>query len=295
MMIVFLVLMGLAGGGYHPSAAPLISASVEPKNQGRALGFHLIGGSGSFFLAPLIAAAIATVWGWRGSFIGLAVPAAIFGIILYILLGRRAEMGKPREIAMGSYERTPASQSRWRRITAFMVLTIFTQAVTFSTIAFIPLFIVDNFGIAEEAAAAFLAIVYSAGLWASPLGGYLSDRLGRIPVVVVVCLLSGPLIYLLNIVPYGAGIGVLLLFIGIAMYIRMPAAESFIIGRTPVHRRSTILGIYYFSAMEAGGILAPVMGSFIDRFGFHVTFSIAGGAVVLVTLICMVFLWGSRD
>jgi len=47
--------------------------------------------------------------------------------------------------------------------------------------------------------------------------------------------------------------------------------------------------------MEAGGILAPVMGSFIDRFGFHTTFSIAGGAVVLVALICAVFLWGSRD
>jgi predicted MFS family arabinose efflux permease len=295
MMIVFLVLMGLAGGGYHPSAAPLISSSVQPKNQGRALGFHLIGGSGSFFLAPLVAAAIATVWGWRGSFIGLAVPTAVFGIIFYVLLGRRAETGKPRKIVTESHEQTTPSQGRWLRITAFMVLTIFTQAVTFSVIAFIPLFIVDTYGIAEEAAAAFLAIVYSAGLWASPLGGYLSDRLGRVPVVLAACLLIAPLIYLLNIVPYGAGIGVLLLFIGIAMYIRMPAAESFIIGRTPVHRRSTILGIYYFSAMEAGGILAPVIGSFIDRFGFHTTFSIAGSAVVVVALICAAFLWGSRN
>jgi len=295
MMIVFLVLMGLAGGGYHPSAAPLISSSVQPKNQGRALGFHLIGGSGSFFLAPLVAAAIATVWGWRGSFIGLAVPTAVFGIIFYVLLGRRAETGKPRKIVTESHEQTTPSRGRWRRITAFMVLTIFTQAVTFSVIAFIPLFIVDTYGIAEEAAAAFLAIVSSAGLWASPLGGYLSDRLGRVPVVLAACLLIAPLIYLLNIVPYGAGIGVLLLFIGIAMYIRMPAAESFIIGRTPVHRRSTILGIYYFSAMEAGGILAPVIGSFIDRFGFHTTFSIAGSAVVVVALICAAFLWGSRN
>mgnify|MGYP002397206928 CR=1 FL=1 len=35
MMIVFLVLMGMLGGGYHPSAPPIISASVEPKNRGR--------------------------------------------------------------------------------------------------------------------------------------------------------------------------------------------------------------------------------------------------------------------
>jgi len=60
MLITFMILMGLLGGGYHPSASPVISASVEPSKRGRALGFHLIGGSASFFLSPLIAAAIAT-------------------------------------------------------------------------------------------------------------------------------------------------------------------------------------------------------------------------------------------
>ncbi len=41
MMLVFLALMGVVGGGYHPSAAPLVSASVEVKNRGRATGFPL--------------------------------------------------------------------------------------------------------------------------------------------------------------------------------------------------------------------------------------------------------------
>lgn len=62
MLVVFLMLMGLAGGGYHPASAPLISMSVEPEKRGRALGFHMIGGSASFFVAPLVAAAIAGTW-----------------------------------------------------------------------------------------------------------------------------------------------------------------------------------------------------------------------------------------
>ena len=45
LMIVFLVLMGILSGGYHPSAPPLISASVKPENLGTALGFHNIGGA----------------------------------------------------------------------------------------------------------------------------------------------------------------------------------------------------------------------------------------------------------
>lgn len=297
MMIVFLVVMGIAGGGYHPSAAPLVSASVEPKNRGLALGFHLIGGSGSFFLAPLIAAAIAVAWGWRGSFIGLAVPTAVFGIIFYVLLGRRIDTSRTRQVITDHRDETPSPPGRLRRLVVFMFLSIFTQAVAFSTIAFVPLFMVDHFGVGEEAAAAFLAVIYSAGLWAGPLGGYLSDRLGRVPVLLVICLITGPVIYLLNLVPYGHGLGIgaLLLIFGIVMYIRMPVSEAYIIGQTSERHRSTVLGIYYFAAMETGGILAPVMGSLIDQFGFDYSFNIAAIAVVAVTLTCSVFLWGSRD
>jgi MFS family permease len=295
MMIVLLALMGVAGGGYHPSAVPMISASVEPKNRGRALGFHLIGGSGSFFLAPIIAAAIAAAWGWRVSFIGLAIPTMIFGIVFYVLLGRQARISKTQQTTIHHYDETSLPSGYLRRLVPFMLLTTFTQAVTFSTITFIPLFMVDHFGVGEEVAAAFLSIIYFAGLWASPLGGYLSDRLGRIPVILAVCLITGPAIYLLNLASYSLGIGSILLIIGIVMYIRMPTSEAYIIEQTPKHRRSTIYGIYYFAGMEGGGILTPMMGAFIDRFGFYPSFTTAGIAVVAMTLICSVFLWGRRD
>ena len=88
-MIICLALMRLLGGGYHPAAPPLLSARIDPKNRGRALGLHMIGGSASFFLAPIIAAAIAGAWGWRHSFIILSVPTVLFGVAFYILLGRR--------------------------------------------------------------------------------------------------------------------------------------------------------------------------------------------------------------
>ncbi len=39
-MLGSLALMGVLGGGYHPASPPLISASVEPKTRGRALGIR---------------------------------------------------------------------------------------------------------------------------------------------------------------------------------------------------------------------------------------------------------------
>lgn len=295
MMIVFLALMGVLGGGYHPTSPPLISASVQPKNQGWAQGLHLIGGSASFFLAPLIAAAIATTWGWRGPFITLAVPVIVFGVVFYVLLGRLTDTKKAEHRVIGNHNQTPPTPSRLRHLVPFIMLSMFTAATIFSVISFIPLFVVDHFGVGNEAAAALLALIYSAGLWAGPLGGYLSDRLGRVPVTLVVCFIAGPVIYLLNLAPYGLGMGAVLLTIGMIYYIREPASLAYIIGRTSQRHRSTVLGIYYFGCIEGGGIMTPVMGFLIDQFGFYLSFTIAGAALVVVALVCSIWLWGSRD
>ncbi|MFC1979657.1 MFS transporter [Chloroflexota bacterium] len=290
MMIAFLALMGIMGGGYHPSCPPMISASVEPKNQGKALGIHMIGGGASFFLAPLIAAAIATTWGWRGPFIGLAVPTLVFGIVFYILIGRQAVTKITDPKINDRHDYVPSTSGRKRHLALFIFLSTFTAAVILSTVSFIPLFLVDHFGIGEGTAAALMAFIYSTGLWAGPLGGYLYDRFGGVSVILAMCFIAGPIIYSLNLTPYGWGIYALLVIIGMTMYVRMPVSEAYIINQTSERNRSTILGIYYFGAMEGGGVLTPILGLLIDRLGFYTSFTIAGATMFAVTLLCSIWL-----
>ena len=293
MMAFFFAMMGVLGGGYHPAAPPLISASVPPENRGRAMGYHMLAGSTPFFLAPLIGVAIAGVWGWRGAFITMAVPTILFGFLFYILLGRVSENGLSENITKKPKSDSPSSDRSMSSLVPFMVLSSVTHAVTISTIPFIPLFIIDQFGTGKETAAAFLSIFYSAGLWASLLGGTLSDRIGRVPVVLGVCFVTGPLIYLLNHVGYGLGIGCLLLALGITLYVRTPVSEAYIVGQTSGSHRSTVLGVYYFANLEGSGILTPVMGFLIDRFGFDTTFTMAGITLVALTLVCGILLLGN--
>lgn len=294
-MIISLVLMGLLGGGYHPSAPPVISRLVEPKNRGRALGFHLTGGSASFFLAPLIGVAIATTWGWRGSFIGLAVPTIAFGMIFHIILRRRPTMERIERNPSESYGEPSSTPGRLSRLTAFMILSTFTLALVFSAVSFIPLYMVDHFGVRKETGALYVAVIYSAGLWAGPLGGYLSDRLGRVPVLLTMCLISGPVIFLLNLAPYALGIGATLVVIGMAAYIVQPTSEAYIVSQTSDRNRSKMLGLYYFIAMEGGGILTPILGHLIDKLGFYASFTITGAALVAATSICSLWLWGTHE
>jgi MFS family permease len=86
----------------------------------------------------------------------------------------------------------------------------------------------------------------------------------------------------------------LLLLLGVCLAIRMPVIESYIVSHTNEGNRSTILGIYYFTAMESGGVLTPVMGFLCDRLGFRLSFTMAGAALLLVTFICSFWLRGGQ-
>jgi FSR family fosmidomycin resistance protein-like MFS transporter len=293
MLIILLVIMGLVGGGYHPSAIPLISGSVNWKVRGRALGLHQIGGSSSFFLVPIIAAAIVLVWNWRGAFIGLSIPTMIFGIVLYILLVRKKSDGGTEAEEEGHDEALSGS-TPLKHLAVFVILSAFTHIVAHSIKAFIPFYMVDFFSWSEEAAAAFLSIFYSTGILVSLLGGYLSDRFGAVRVVVVISIIGGIAIYLLDIAPNSALVGVITFVIGMAVHMRMVASSAYIVGKTSKRHRATVIGTY-FALMQSNSALALVAGWFINKWGYSLTFTIAAAATVAMTIICATFLRGSRD
>jgi MFS family permease len=294
MLLVFLILMGVVAGGYHPAATPLISQSVEPNQQGKALGYHLIGGNASFFLAPVVAGATAGVWGWRGSFLGLALPTAVFGLIFYFYLRRRTTKTHTQQARRGLGEVRPPPPGNVRRMVAFLTMTVLAGGASMSIMAFLTLYAVDRLGATEEMAAPLLSVVFFSGLWAGPIGGYLSDRVGRVPIIIVTSLINGFLIYLMPLVGWGLGFFAILFSFGLSNALRWPVAEVFIMEQTTSRYRSTLFGIYYFTMHYTGAVFAPMMGSIIDKWGFDVCFTIASVAVLVVTAVCSLLLRGNQ-
>jgi len=293
---IFLVILGLTGGGYHPASSPLVSASVDEQNRGRALGLHQIGGTASFFLTPLIAAGIAAALGWRGSFISMAIPTFVFGIVLYVILGRQDYTDKNRAAVTTTVDtELPAIPGSRRRLIVFTLLGVVLQVLIFSSVSFVPLYVNEVYGTSEAAAASLLAIAHFAGLWAGPLGGYLSDRLGKIPVMLTVSLLAGPAIYCINLTSSGWSIWLILLIMGACQYSGMPVSESYIISHTPARNRSTVLGVYYFASRGGPGIIMPALGYLIDNYSYETCFTVAGATMTVIAVLCAVFLWGRRD
>ena len=293
-LAILLVLLGTMGGGYHPAAIPLVSNSVAPENRGRALGIHQIGGSASYFVTPLVAVALASAIGWRGSFVGLAIPVTVFGIVLYVLLARQKYQGKIKEKAGESKIEKSSVLVKRRRFLAFLTLAIVSETAIWAIIAFIPLFLVDRLGVGEETAGILLALVYSGGLWASPLGGYLCDRWGRVPIIIAVSTVAGLIIYLLTLAAYGWAVIALLIVLGMSAFFLIPVSETYLITHTPERNRSTIIGIYYFGGFGGPGLIIPAIGHFIDQSGFNTSFTMVGVILIAITLVCSIFLRGDK-
>jgi len=292
-LLLCLVLLGLMGGGYHPAASPLVSASVKPERRGIALGIHQIGGTLSFFLAPLVAAGIASALGWRGSFVAIAIPAIAFGIAFHIILGRKGYTAAAPKKAADASTSKPSESGDLRRLIGIIAVGIASMVLIYSTLQFVSLYAVDVLGASKEAGAALLSIAYFGGIWGGPFGGYLSDRLGRIPVVIAVGLIAGPAIYLLNYVSLGFSLYAVLLLMGTAMHIGMPVVESYIISHVSPRKRSTVLGLYYMGS-RGGPAITLLIGYLIDTYQFFTTLSGVALVMFVVALGCTALLWGNR-
>jgi DHA1 family multidrug resistance protein-like MFS transporter len=295
MLLICLALMGLMSGGYHPAAAPLISVSVPPAERGRALGLHLIGGNSSFFLAPLIAGAIAAICGWRGSFITLAIPTMILGFCFFLYLRKRYGKSHIEAIKRKQADERPPQPGYRRRLIAFLTMMVLGGGASASVNAFLPVYLKESLGASNELSAMSLSIIFSSGLWAGPVGGWLSDRIGSVKVVIATGVLSGILIFALKAVSLGWGLWLTLWFIGVIQAIRFPVTEVFIMSQAPAKNRSTIYGVYYSTMQYTGAVFSPLLGGFIDKFGYKTMFHWAAITVTVLAAATAVFIWDAKD
>jgi MFS family permease len=299
MLLVFIVLMGLMTGGYHPAATPLILASVDPGQRGRALGLHLVGGNSSFFIAPIIAGLIMTAFprfGWHGPFIALAAPTAVFGLIFYIYLTKKGGKGHSDAARKRIASENPPQPGYKRRLTAYLVMMVLGGGAGMSVNALLSNYMVDELGASAARAAMLISILYIPGVIGAPvIGGWISDRIGTVKVVIASSIISGLIIFGIKSTVLGFGFYLMLFIMGLNMAIRMPVTEVFIMSQTPAKNRSTIFGVYYSTMQYTGAIFAPIMARLVEHFSYQTMFTFSAFAVTAVAVVTSLFYWDAKD
>jgi FSR family fosmidomycin resistance protein-like MFS transporter len=303
-MVTCFIAMGFIGGTYHAPASSFISQVLPSDKRGRALGMHFTGGSASFLLTPAMALGIATLFhSWRASFFILALPAFLVGTSLWLItreprvdVEERLKRSKSSERSVdevcpaGRAKQTQISWSRIIRSIGVIACLGSTVQIIFASVnSYLPLYMVDHHNISPKLAGIVISIVAGAGIIGAPLGGALSDRLGRKRVILFSLSLSGPLFFAVTRSPFGVPLLLSLFIYGMIRSVQMPTMESLIADVVPVGRRTTALGVYFFLGMETAGFATPIVGRLIDIHGVDPVFTGLAAGLCLVAAIALLF------
>ncbi len=304
-MVPCFIALGLLGATYHAPTSSFLSQSVPRESRGRSLGTHTIGGSASFLVTPVVAVALASWTGaWRWSFVLLSIPALVMSIVLWSTTSEDSEherAGRNQEQAAAPKRSNPhgnpddvgAPSSSWREILSalgvLVLLSVLLQIVLSSVHSYLPLYLVDRQGVKPSHAGILVGLVAGAGVVGAPLGGAISDRLGRKWVVLLSVTLGGPLLFIVLRMPAYIWLPVALALYGVSVSARMPAMESLIADVVRPEKRSTVLGVYYLMGQETAGVVTPLIGRLIDVSGPHPVFNALSLGLCAVSAVALAF------
>jgi FSR family fosmidomycin resistance protein-like MFS transporter len=283
-LLALLVLLGIVSGSYHGPAAALIARTFSPRMRGTAMGIHITGGHLSFFAAPAVAGLLATATGtWRTPYIWFAAAPVAFGALLWLVaphVHERTASGGDRFAAFREIGRV------FRDVGPVVSLSIAFQFGIAAVLAFFALYFVDVRGLSPGLAAVLFGVPQLVGVVGAPLGGWLSDRLGRRRVMLGGLVLMGPAVFAVTAVPTEALVITLIVF-GLLWSMRSTVTETLVMDSAPAGRRATVLGAYYLVNAHVGGIGAPLFGLLAEAVGLATAFSWIGVAFVAMSVLAL--------
>jgi len=185
------LLMGAAEGGVMPISHAMIVSEVEPEHRGLAmgvgqnLGSNLLGSTA----APLILVPIALAFTWRYGFFFAAAPGLISAALIWFTL-REPPQGLEHH---GEAERDKVTIGQAfanRNVLLCALVAIVLVSYLVVTWAFMPLFLTQQLKFPDnEMSWIMAALGISAGV-NSFVVPWISDRIGRKPTFVAVCLMG---------------------------------------------------------------------------------------------------------
>jgi len=268
------VFAGIGGSSFHPVGLPLFSQLVDRQRLGRAMGFVQMGGAVGSLLSPLAAVFIASIFGWRYSFILLSPVGFITALLAWLYVKEPDPQVKLQQEKSGRVDYVLAAL-----VTLFALLWLFGfRGVT----AFLTLFAVKKFQVDLGYAAFLLSMLQVAGIFSGPLFGHLSDRFGRRGVLVMTVLLQGLLVYTLAFASLEA-LPLILVVFGCLAYGSIAVTDATVTSMDWGRALGTVFGFYITASFLSSAIVPPVMGYLVDT----VSFEFAFGVIAIPTLLAV--------
>lgn len=272
--IIFLSFFsGIGYSVYHPVAISFVNAAYMER-RGFGVGFHGLGGSVGRGVFPAALGVLLAAYG-LGSALLFSVAVGFLAGILVLNLPTEMGVRKERRFRV----------NLTRVILAAAAIQLLRTVFYAGTVNFIPTYLVRELHLDIAAAGISTSIMLILGILSQPLGGHISDKVGRRAVLGLSSSLMGFFFMLFLWIPYPASL-VLLSLVGFWIFLGFPIPYAVVGDHIPKESISTSLGI--ISGLgSAGGIIAPLfVGKLGDQLGLGNAMFLASAFAFCAAAIC---------
>lgn len=284
MLLAFMVLGAVGAGGFHPQSLTILATTYRER-RALALGLHDSSGSFGEVIAPLTIGTLLTFMDWRSTLQIWAIPGLVVGF-LYALFGSEITATPPS--SHGTFKR-----SLWhdvianRAVFALFLISAFRAMGQMSLLAFLPLYLTLDLKLPVSTMGFYVSLLFFFGGLAPSVSGYLSDRIGRAPMMIWGSALSAASIALLPFFTPGVALGVGCAAVGTLLWALRPVIFAAALEAAPVQMGGSLVGFIYTGNMGLSFIAPILAGLIADAYGLATALSWIGAFPLLACFVAL--------
>ncbi len=294
-IIAALAATSIAGAIWHPTARGLIS-QIYPRRRGFMISVDRSAGSVGDTIGPVAAGWLLGFFIWQQLFV-LAFPLAL-GLVVFLWLAlRRSQVfqelgarskGPPRSFGGQFREVKALFQENGRTLTVLILIKGIAGLGQGGILFWIPLYLREGLGMSTFQVGLHFSLLTLVGIATNPAFGFLSDRIGRQPVVVMVLAAKVVIAVLIAMVGSGILLTVLIAMMGAFNFVVNPLVQTWALDIA--HGRDiegTMLGVLDGSNFVFRGAAPFMVGAVVQAWGYESMFwyIAAMGAAALVVVV----------
>jgi MFS family permease len=299
MLLVCVTLVGMGNNLWHPAALTTL-AYRYPDRKGLVIACHGMGGNIADGLAPLVVGALLGWFSWRVVVVMNVVPGLTMAALILVMLGAFTMTSSHDNINAGAksdglkkYFRDFARLLKNRELMLVATGSAFRTMTQTGLLTFLPVYLAYELGYSPFAVGVCLASMQIAGFAASPIGGHLSDRIGRKRVVMSSMLLSCVMIVFMAMAGRSTAFVVFIALVGFFLYAMRPVLQAWAVEATPKELAGSGVGLQ-FGIQAVGAAVSPVVfGMIADAKDIYTAFYFLAATILLAN--GLVFFVPNRD
>ncbi len=288
MLLVCVTLVGIGNNIWHPAAIPTL-AHRYPQRKGLVLSFHGMGGNIGEAFAPVVVGALLGWFTWREVVVINVVPGVTMAVLILVMLGAfTATRAGDESVNAGGENRSLrtyagefASLLRNKSLMIVSVSASFRTMTQAGLLTFLPVYLAYELGYSALMVGVCLTVIQVAGFLAGPVGGHLSDKMGRRRVVMSSMLLSGIMVIGMVLAGNSPLFVVFIALVGFFLYAMRSVLQAWALEVTPRNLAGAAVGIQ-FGVTHLGAAISPFLfGMIADAYSLYAGFLFLAAIIIL--------------